>query len=161
MFIDTIGRVGKAQRGYPVICWGRLCNSILALAQDETVNDDLYGMFLLLVKIDLITQVQNIPIDPHTYISRPTHLLKDALILALTSLYEGSKQHNARPLWQIQHGVNDLLHSLSTDLASAVGTMRMTDACIEQTHIVINLGYCAHCGAWVVCSPLLINRDCR
>ena len=135
--------------------------SPLPLADHQTVNDHLDRVLLLLIQLDLIAQIVDLAIHPHAHIARPAHLLKNIFVLTLAPLHQRRQQHNPRTGGQVQHRIYNLLHRLLADLASAVGTMGMPHARVEQAQIVVDLGHSANGRARIMRRALLIDRNRR
>jgi len=62
-----------------------LC-SFLPLRKTKTVNDDLDGVLLLFIQVDLITQIEDLSVDAYAYIARAAHILRDVFVFSLTTL---------------------------------------------------------------------------
>src|SRR5260221_13949729 len=105
----------------------------------QAVNDHFYGMFLLLVQVDLVAQIVNRAIHAHTHIPRAPHLLKNMFILAFPPGYQRREQHDTRTLRQIEDRVDNLLYGLLAYLASTLRTMWVADASIQQAQGIIQL----------------------
>ncbi len=118
-------------------------------------------MFLLLVQFDLVAQIVNSAIYAHTHIPRTTHLLKEMFILAFPPGYQRREQHDTRTFRQIEDRVDNLLHGLPAYLASTIRTVRVADASIQQTQVIIHLRHRPDRRTGVVRRALLVDRDGR
>src|SRR5205807_6360438 len=116
-------------------------------------------MFFLPVLFDLVAQIINVAIHAHTHVAGAPHLVKDMFMRALSLLYQRRKQHDARTFWQIEDRIDNLLDSLLADLAPAFWTVRMADTSIQQTQVIINLGYRPDRLTRVLYRPFLIDTE--
>src|SRR5260370_22752739 len=127
----------------------------------QAVNDHFYRMFLLLVQFDLVAQIVNSAIHAHTHIPRAPHLLEEMFILAFAPGYQRREQHDTRTFRQIEDRVDNLLHGLLAYLASTLRTMRVADASIQETQVIIHLRPRPDRRTGVVRRALLVDRDAR
>ena len=82
-------------------------------------------------------------------------------MLALASAHQRSHNHEASPLLQLQHAVDNLLHALLLDKLAALRTMRLACTRKQQTQIIVNLRHRAHGRARIAARRLLVNRNRR
>ncbi len=128
---------------------------------DDPVDHDLDVVLKLLVERDRLGQVVELAVDPHANVPEPLGLVEDVAMLALAALHHRRRDEQPRPLGQEQHLVGNLLDRLLADLATAVGTVRMSDARVHQAQVVVDLRDRAHRRPRVLARPLLVDGDCR
>src|SRR5205807_8260813 len=86
---------------------------------------------------------------------------EDLAVLSLAPLHHWRGDHQPGLLGERQHLVGDLLDRLPADLATAVRTVGVTNARVQQAKVVVDLGDRAHRRPRVATGPLLIDADGR
>ncbi len=148
---------GKTQRGFD-----RVGQPLADVGlHDQTIDDHLDRVLLLLVEVDLVAQFARLAVDPDAREALFLDLLEELGVLALASANHRREQLDARALGQLHHLVDDLFGRLRADLAPAVVAMRLADARVEQAQIIVNLGDRADRRARVARGRLLIDRNGR
>ena len=116
-------------------------------------------MLDVLFELDLLGQLVHITVDQNTHVARATGIGKDLLLRALLLADNGCKHLKAGALGKRQDAVKDLINGLLTDLLSAHGTVRNTDARIKKAQIVVDLRNGTDGGARVFRGGLLVDGD--
>ena len=132
-----------------------------ALFQDQPVHDQLNGMLLVLLGLDLLGQIVLNAVQAHPGKALLPGILKYLLVLALFPPDHRRKNEEAGSLPQGLHPVHDLIDGLAADLLAALGAMRNAGPGPEQTQIVINFRNRAHGGAGAFGGGLLVDGDGR
>ena len=147
---------GHAEGGFDGV--GDAAN-VGAVAGHETVNDDLDGVPLLLVEVELLAEVVDFAVDAHPDESGLARVLEHLFVLTLAT--PDHRRENLEPgaLGQAEYGVHDLLDGLSLDRTSALVAVGTPYPCEQQPEIVVDLGNGAYRGARVVGDAFLIDGD--
>ena len=128
-------------------------------AHDETVDDHLDGMFLLLFKCDFLAEVAHFAVDADAHIAVAAHLVKDLAVLALFPSHELRHDEQLRPLGQNFNLIHHLIDALLCDGLAAARAVRTPHARIEQAQVVVDLRDRADRRARIVACGLLIDRN--
>ncbi len=131
------------------------------LLEDEPVDHDLDRVLELLVELDLLLELALLAVHLHAREALAAQVLEDVLVLAFPVTDDRSVDRELRPLGELEHLVDDLLHRLPGDRASALGAVRLADPRVEQAQVVVDLRDRAHRGARVPRGRLLVDRDGR
>ena len=107
---------------------------------DDAVDHDLDVVLELLVERDRVGEIVELAVDPRADVAEPLRLVEDVAMLALAPLHHRRGDEQPCPFGEEQHLVRDLFDGLLADLASAVRTVRMPDARIHETQVVVDLG---------------------
>ena len=150
--LDRVGHAGGIGPGGAVV---------IGPADGQPVDHHLDRVLELLVERDLLVQVPQLAVDPHPHESRLLGARQQLLVLALAIANQGRQQHQARPLRQVVELVDDLLHRLPRDLATADRAVHPADPREEEAQVVVDLGDGANRRARVLARPLLIDADRR
>ncbi|MBA7660351.1 hypothetical protein ES703_68353 [subsurface metagenome] len=116
-------------------------------------------MFLIFIKLKLLRQVINSPINPNPDIACLAQVIKHRLILTLTVSNQRCQNHDTAILSKSFNSIHNLLHRLHSNLSSTFGAMGVTNPGKKQPQVIIDLGYSTHCRPWVFTRTLLVNRD--
>ncbi len=152
-----LDRVGHAAR---IGSWAALV-LLRSVAHDETVDDDVDAVLVLLVEADLLVQLAQVAVNPHAHEARLLRAGQHLLVLALPVAHEWRHDHEPGPVRQVVEPIDDLLHRLPLDLATADGAMHAPDAREEEAQVVIDLGDRADGRARVLGRALLVDADRR
>jgi hypothetical protein len=125
----------------------------------EPVDDDLDRVFLLLVEIDLVTQLFDLAVDPDAREALFADLLEQLRVLALAPANHRREELDARALGQRHHLIDDLFGALGAHFATALVTVRLPDAREQQAQVVVDLGDGADRRTRVARGRLLVDRD--
>ena len=94
---------------------GRLCRVgqpgakiVVPWVHRQPVHHRLNGMHLVAVEDDLFIHIAYHSIHPHTHIASLSHILEHALMVSLAILNQGSQDHDAGTLRQVQHRLYNL-----------------------------------------------------
>src|SRR5579883_1205063 len=128
------------------------------MANHQPVYHHLDGVLLILVQLDGLAEVAHLTIHTHAHIAGATHILEDVLVFALARTHQRRQQHQPCAIGEIGHGIYDLLDRLLAHFAPALWAVGMSDARIEQAHIVVYLGDGAHCRTRIVRGALCARR---
>ena len=107
---------------------------------DDAVDHHLDVVLEFLVECDRVGEIVQLAVDPRSDVAEPLRLVEDVAMLALAPLHHRRGDQQPRPLGEEEHLVRDLLDGLLADLASAIRTVRMSDTCIHETQVVVDLG---------------------
>ena len=129
------------------------------LPDDQAVHHDLDVVLLVLLQLDLFTQVIGDAVHPAAHIAGAAGVLEDLGVLAL--LAPDHRGHDLDPggLRQFQHLVDDLVDGLLFDLLAAYRAVGGAHPGPEQAEIVIDLGDSAHGGPGILAGGLLVDGD--
>ena len=128
---------------------------------DQTVYNDLYIMFDILIQTDLLRKLIHISINLHTDVTASLGLLQKLGMGSLTSSHNRSQQLELRSLRKRHNTVYHLVYCLLLNLSSAFGTMGDSHSGIQKSEIVINLRHSPHCGTGITVGRFLINGNGR
>src|SRR5262249_4369697 len=73
----------RGEGSTPVVAETALSRFELGVADDKAVYHHLDGMLFIFVELNIFAQVADLAVDPDTHIASTTHLLENALVLAL------------------------------------------------------------------------------
>ena len=113
---------------------------VIGLAHGDAVDDDVDRVLVLLVELDVLVEVAQLPVDPDAHEARLLRAGEELLVLALAILDERRHEHDPRPLRKRVDLVDHLLDGLALDLAAADRAMHATDAGEEEPQVVVDLG---------------------
>ena len=119
-------------------------------------------MFFLFVERDVLTEIDQFPVDPRPHIARlgasPT-ILCDIRPYAPARSAQGFE--TSLPSGSLADSIHHLLNGLRRDFLPALKTEGAPDARIQQTQVVVNLGDRADGGSRIVARALLLDRNRR
>jgi len=115
----------------------------------------------LLVDRDLVFELAHLAVHANAGEAFLADLLEQLRVLALAPANQRRQQLDARAFGEVENRIHDLLAGLRTDLATAIVTVRRSDAREEQAQIVVNFGDGADGRAGVARRGLLVDRDRR
>ncbi len=128
----------------------------------EPVDDDLDRVLELLVELgDAVVEQNFLVVDLHAREALAHDLLEQILVLALAAAHDRRVHGEARALFEPQHLVDDRVDRLARDRLAADGTVRPSDARVEQAEVVVDLGDRPDRRARVARGRLLVDRDRR
>ena len=130
-----------------------------ALADDETIHDDLNRVLLLLFERDLLAEIMQLPVDAHAHISLAANLFEHLLVLALLAAHELRHDEELCSCGQLHDPIHHLIDALLCDRLATVRAVRASRARIEQAQIVVDLRHRPDRRARIVTRRLLVNRD--
>ena len=134
---------------------------VIGLAHGNAVDDDVDRVLVLLVELDVLVEVAQLPVDPDADEAGLLRAGEELLVLALAILDERRHEHDPRPLRERVDLVDHLLDGLALDLAAADRAMHATDAGEEKPQVVVDLGDGPDRAARVLRSALLVDADRR
>ena len=132
-----------------------------ALADHETIDHDLDSMADVLIKADILRKLVHVSVHTYTYIAGAAGRVEHLLVHALLAADDRCQQLNPGALRHQKQLIHDLIHRLALDLASALRTVRRADACVQKTHIIINLRDGTDRRTRIPVRRLLIDRNRR
>ena len=100
-------------------------------------------------------------VDLHAREAVGAQLLEQLAVLALAAPHDRREHHEARPVGELHHLVDDLLGRLAHDRAAADRAVRLAHARPQQAQVVVDLGHGADRRARVARGRLLVDRDRR
>src|SRR6202012_4529845 len=114
-----------------------------------------------LVEHDLLIETPQLAVDLDAPEALGPQLLELLAVLALAPADDRGHHHEARPLRELHHLVDDLLGRLAADRAAADMAVRMADPRPQQAQVVVDLGDGPDRRARIARGGLLIDRDRR
>ena len=132
-------------------------------SNDQTVNDqfDVVPLFPVQVQVAHILQHENLAVNPDPDESRLAGGLENVPVLAFLAADLGRHQRDTAAFFQAHDGVDDLGDGLPLDGTAALGAVGQAHSGEQQTEIVVDLGYRAHSGTWVMRNTFLVDGDGR
>ena len=116
-------------------------------------------MLYILVQRDVLRQLVQTAVHPHSHIAAALCTLQNLHVLTLPSPNHRSQQLQSGPLRQQHDLIHHLIHRLPCNLSSTVGTVGNPDPGIEQTKIIINLRHRPHRGTGISVGRFLVNGN--
>ena len=126
-------------------------------ALDDAVHHYLYVVFFVLVDPDLVVEVVNGPVHPHSGVSVLLSGFQFLLIGPLSAADDGSKDLQPGSVLQHHHRIHHLVYGLLFYLSSAYRTVGNADVGVQQPHVVVHFGDGPDRGSGVLGSRLLID----
>ena len=126
---------------------------------DKPVHDDLDGVLLIFLKLDLLVQLVEVSVHPDTDIAGALGLLEHLGVLALFPPDHRGHHLNAGPLRQGEDLVDDLVDGLLADLFAAFRAVGCARPGPQQAEIVVNFRDGTHRGTGVLAGGLLVNGN--
>ena len=114
-------------------------------------------MLDVLLQVNLLGQIIETAINPHSHITALARLIEQFNVLALSSTDNRGEKLELRPLRQCHNLIDHLIDCLTPDLPSTLRAMRDTDSRIQKTHIIVDLRDRSDCRSRVAVRRLLIN----
>src|SRR5277367_2185802 len=119
----------------------RVAQALFDAATDrEAVDNHVDAVALILVERNFLAQLAHraVDLDPHE--ARAPQIAQFLAIFTLAIAHDWREYMDARGLGPRHDAVDDLLHALLRNLASAVVAERVTNASEQQPQVVVNLG---------------------
>ena len=155
--LDLDQPFGEANRGLD-----RVRQSLAqVVAHHQPVDHDRDVVLVALVEHDRFLQHPQPLVDLHAREAVRAQLLQELAVLALAPAHHWGEHHEAGPLPQLHHLVNDLLRRLPDDRPPADGTVGLANTRPQQPQVVVDLRDRADRRARVARGRLLIDRDRR
>src|SRR5215210_9072406 len=110
------------------------------MTNDESVDDDLDRVPLVLVELGRVRKVVHLPVDADADEALPPRGLEDAVAFGLAVLDQRAEDEQSGPFRQRQDLIDDLLDGLALDLSPAGGAMGVSDAGEQQAEVIVDLG---------------------
>ena len=126
---------------------------------DEPVHHNLDGVLLVLLQLDLLVQLVQIPVHPGPDVAGPLGVLKDLGVLTLLAPDDGGHHLDAGALRQREDLIDDLVNGLLANLLAALGAVGGAHPGPQQAEVVVDLRHRAHGGPGVLAGGLLIDGD--
>ena len=126
---------------------------------DEPVHHNLDGVLLVLLQLDLLVQLVQIPVHPGPDVAGPLGVLKDLGVLTLLAPDDGGHHLDAGALRQREDLIDDLVNGLLANLLAALGAVGGAHPGPQQAEVVVDLRHRAHGGPGVLAGGLLVNGD--
>ena len=124
---------------------------------DQTIDDDLDGVLLVLVKFGDIVTVHDIAIDANPYKALAADPRQQLLMPAFSFGDQGRKEDDLRPLFELHQAIDHILHRLGGNFAAADMAMGMAAAGEQQAQVIVDLGDRPHRRAGVLAGGLLLD----
>ena len=131
------------------------------VAHHQPVDDHRDVVLVALVEHDRLLQHAHSLVDLHAREAVRAQLVQQLAVLALAPAHDRREHHEARPLRELHHLVDDLLGRLPDDRAPADRAVRLAHARPQQPQVVVDLGHRADRRARVARGRLLVDRDRR
>ena len=116
-------------------------------------------MLLVLLQLDLLVQLVQIPVHPGPDVAGPLGVLKDLGVLTLLAPDDGGHHLDAGALRQREDLIDDLVNGLLANLLAALGAVGGAHPGPQQAEVVVDLRHRAHGGPGVLAGGLLVNGD--
>ena len=127
----------------------------------EPVDIDGDVVLFLLVELDLVFEVEGLPVDARAHESLAAEFFELLAVLALAPAHDGRQQADLRAGFELHQPVDNLLHGLGLHLPPARVTEHVADARVEQAQVVVDLGHRADGRARVARGGLLLDGNRR
>ena len=118
-------------------------------------------MTLVLLERRHLVNSHDLAIYAHTRKALVADVVDHVFLLPLAVAYDRGQHHEPCALIQSEHAIGDLLHALAGDLHAALRAVRDTNAGVEHSQVVVDLGDRRHGGPRVTAGGLLVDRDGR
>ena len=118
-------------------------------------------MVFHLVKRDFLGQLSQFPIHAGACVSLPSQLVEFFAVFPFASPYQRGQNLEARGRGELHHLIDNLLHGLRGDDASAAVAMGCAYTGEEETEIIVDLCNGAHSRARVLAGSLLLDGNGR
>ena len=132
-----------------------------SLLYHQTVNYDFNIVFNILIQLNLFFQLIQITVNAYSYVSTSFGLFQYLDMLTLSASYHRCQKLNPCTFRHLHYVVYHLIHRLFGNLFSTLGTVRRSDAGIQQTKIVIYFCNRSHCGTGIFIGGFLVNGNRR
>ena len=106
----------------------------------EPINDDLDVVPHLAIEREVLSQRDNLPIDPGAGETLLDQVDKQIAIFALLPTNDRCEDHDRSIFFKRENLCDDLFAGLCRDVAVALWTVSLTDPCIEHPKVVVNFG---------------------
>src|SRR5215471_11970395 len=126
---------------------------------DQTIHDNVDGVVQISVKVRQGIKQSDLAVDADAQKSLAFDLLEFLAVLAFAMAYNRRQNEQTTAFWQVQHLIKNLLHSLGTHRLATAGTMRHTQACKEQTQIIVDFSDSTHGRARVAADRFLLDSN--
>ena len=141
-------------------CLNGICQSRLyPFLYRKTVNNYLYRMLNVLIKLYLFTQIIKTAVNPYSCKTVLSCSLYNLGMFTFFSSYNRCHYHEFRAFGLLHDDIDHLINGLSFYLLSAVGTMRYSDTSKQESEVIIYLGNCPYSGSGISVSRFLIYGD--
>ncbi len=127
----------------------------------QPIDDDRDVVLVALVEHDRLLQHAQAVVDLHAREAVRAQLVQQLPVLALAPPHDRRHHHEARPVPQLHHLVDDLLGGLPDDRPAADRAVRLAHARPQQAQVVVDLRHRADGRAGVARGRLLVDRDRR
>ena len=131
------------------------------LLHDETVDDDVYRVLYILVKLYLFRKVVHAAVHADADIAAFGGVLEHLFVHPLFRADYRRQHHEAHAVLQRRKLVHYLVHRLLLYHLAAYRAVRHADARVQKPQIVVYLGHGPHGRARVLGGGLLVYRDSR
>ena len=125
----------------------------------KAVNDHLNGMLFIFIKRGNFIQRIKVTVDAHADVAALSCLVEHLFVHTLLARNHRRKEHKLRALGQLKYLIEDGIRRHLADLFSANGTVRNTDARVEQSQVIVDLRYRSDRGTGIFRGRFLINGD--
>ena len=132
--------------------------------QHDTVDHNIDIVAFLLVQFRKFIDRIHRAVYPDASETLPVDFGESLLVAALFPLHDRRIQDYpdfARTVGKLENRVDNLLRRLAHHFTPALRTMRHSDASVEKTQIVVNLGDGGYDGTRIAAGRALFDGDCR
>ena len=129
------------------------------LLHNQAVHHDVHRVLLVLVKRNGFLKIVKTAVNADPYVAAPLCVGQHLFVGALLLPDNGGKHHEARADGQLHNFVNDAVKGLLGNFLAADGTVRSTDARVQQAQVIVNLRHGAYRGARVFGGGFLLNGN--
>ena len=131
------------------------------IINDKAVDYNLNGVLDVLFQLDFFFKVIEVAIYPYAGKPAAGRCFKLFYVGTFSAPHHRREHLKTSSLRQFENSIHHLVDSLLFNHPTAYRTVWHADARIEQTQVVINLGYGANGGTRVARSSLLVDGDSR
>ena len=151
---DRIAQPGHV-RARPILTRG----PFLGMADHNAINDCFNRVHLVAIQVRHFVDLVDLAVDAQAHKALLLQLFKDILMIALAIFDHRSQDQQAAAIFHADDAVHDLGRRLLGNCLATGGAVGLTNAGIEQTQVVVNLGHRADRRAGIAPRALLVNRN--
>ena len=134
---------------------------LILFLHHQFIDYSFYIVVLVAVGFHIGNDFEDVAVESYVEIPLSAHAFEEFAIMTLALAYEGSEQEDSLALIIAENHVDDLFLGIFHHLLATLIAVCSTDAGIEQTEIVVNLGGCSHGRAGILVGGFLFYADDR
>ena len=116
-------------------------------------------MFAFFVNCWDLVEFENGTVHPDPHISLTLKSTQQLLVFSFTVLDDRCQQQQAAALWQRHDPINHLTDRACVECSAVFRAAGLTDPCVEQSQVIVDLGDSADGRAWIVGRGFLFDAD--